>query len=385
MATRRILFRFFDSSEDVTTWGGGRLTLYAGGVLGSVSAQQGAAYARALGAAYAPETDAGRGAGEVEVVAGAPEGSAYYSSPGGAGDYAEASSNVAARVVFPGASAPVCTVAFWAQNTTVSSVFVGDTTDTRPIIECNAAGGFDVSVRDNVAAAASVWNDADPASATWEHFAVTCDGTDCIAYGAGSAGTPVAIAGTYAAADEFFALRSLGCPGDVRNIMVIDRALTAGEVAALYAAGPTHNPLNGTGAWAAGQSIPVIWCTPAVGGRVVNSGDGGTCDLVLAGNATSEVDPGALTVPYLPQSDTATGAGAAGVEAGAELHIGLAALGSGLLDIEGGVFARLTSLNAEIVSGVVHLRRSIRGSVTMPRAISSSLTLARAVSGTVEI
>jgi len=64
------------SVEDVILWGGGRLTLYAGGVLGSVSAQQGAAYARALAGGYGPETDAGRGAGEVDAEAGASTGSA---------------------------------------------------------------------------------------------------------------------------------------------------------------------------------------------------------------------------------------------------------------------------------------------------------------------
>lgn len=71
MATRRILFRFFDAGEDVETWGGGRLTLLAGGVLGSVGAAQGTAYARALGAAYLPEMDAGQGTGDVDVEASA--------------------------------------------------------------------------------------------------------------------------------------------------------------------------------------------------------------------------------------------------------------------------------------------------------------------------
>lgn len=88
MATRRILFRFFDAApagEDVILWGGGRLTLYAGGVLGSVSASQGAAYARALGAAYAPETDSGRGAGEVDAEAGASSGETSGASGAGEG------------------------------------------------------------------------------------------------------------------------------------------------------------------------------------------------------------------------------------------------------------------------------------------------------------
>lgn len=214
----------------------------------------------------------------------------YYSSPGGAGDYAEASTNVAARVVFPGASVPVCTVLCWSRN--VAQLLRVRDSDNLPMLDMYDGGGAELSVDifDSIAVIGTATASALPSAASWTHVGYTIDGTDIVPYGNGVAdGSSAAIAGTYAASDVFESLiASVG--GDVRNIMVIDRALTAGEVAALYAAGATHNPLMPAGVWAGGQSIPVIWCTPAVGGVVANSGDGGTCNLVLSGAVTSEVD-----------------------------------------------------------------------------------------------
>ena len=214
----------------------------------------------------------------------------YYSSPGGAGDYAEASSNVAARVVFPGASAPVASMVCWARNCANNFMRARDT-DNQPIIVMYPDSTLAVDIADAAGGSASSYAPvSDPAGASWVLCAAVTDGANLTTYGDADAGTPGALpGGAWSAADEFAALIASSA-GDIRNIMLIDRALTAGEVAALYAAGPTHNPLAGTGAWAGGQSIPVLWCTPAVGGVVANSGDGGACNLVLSGAVTSEVD-----------------------------------------------------------------------------------------------
>lgn len=219
---------------------------------------------------------------------------AYYSSPGGAGDYAEADSVVAARVVFPGAAAPVCTVLAWSRNG--GNIFLktaGSASETLVAYDSGspglACGMVDTPGVVNIEAYGS---GSSPAAATWGHHGYVCDGANLLAYAAGASDGGVSLAGgTWSAADVFMALVA-NCAGDIRNILIIDRALSANEIADLYAAGPTHHPLRATGThWAAGQSIPVIWCTPAVGGVVANSGDGGACGLVLHGDVASLLDP----------------------------------------------------------------------------------------------
>ena len=222
---------------------------------------------------------------------------AYYSSPGGAGDYAEASTNVAARVVFPGAGAPVCTVLAWAKNLPTSSLngllYASD--DGAPMLLVNFTDDPYLSVTIKNAAGVADGLDA-PIVATggWQMASVNFDGSDAVAFmDAVEMGTFALPTAPYSAVDVFkMAFNGTdSMPIDWRNILIIDRALTANEIADLYAAGPTHHPLRATGThWAAGQSIPVIWCTPAAAGRVANSGSGGVCDLVLNGSVTSEED-----------------------------------------------------------------------------------------------
>jgi len=217
---------------------------------------------------------------------------AYYSSPGGAGDYAEADSVVAARVVFPGAAAPVCTVLAWAKGFNGGDCMRADNALQFAALRPGLVD-FIVGVRSSdeaVEIEPSV--DFDPGAAEWSSVAAVFDGSAVTPYGDGVAGTPGPIVGGgWVAADVFQALVA-SAAGDIRNILIIDRALSANEIADLYAAGPTHHPLNAAGThWAAGQSIPVIWCTPAVGGVVANSGDGGACGLVLHGDVASLLDP----------------------------------------------------------------------------------------------
>lgn len=232
--------------------------------------------------------------------------SAYYSSPGGAGDYAEADSVVAARVVFPGAAQQdPWTIAFW---------FTRPTTNTNSVlVECTNPGGAQVQFRvdlsspdsDNWLATSLVGNsgaylsDAYPDLAANKRMTWTFDGTTVRHYQNGalvSSGTSDTPPFEWAESATNFRLLAevgggLSCDGIIRNVLINDRAHTALEEADLYAAGPTHHPLNAAGThWAAGESIPVIWCTPAVNGSVANSGDGGPCRLSLRGSITSEED-----------------------------------------------------------------------------------------------
>ena len=128
---------------------------------------------------------------------------AYYSSPGGAGDYAEASSNVAARVVFPGASVPVCTVLAWSRNA-AQLLRVRDS-DNLPMLDMYDGGGAELSI-DILDASGFVGTgtaSALPSSASWTHVGYTIDGTDIVPYGNGVAdGSSAAIAGIGAAAAQ---------------------------------------------------------------------------------------------------------------------------------------------------------------------------------------
>lgn len=218
---------------------------------------------------------------------------AYYSSPGGGGNYAEASTSVAALAVFPGAGAPVASIVFWARNMSAGDLRIGDAADNPVCIIYSDAGVTTVdmtSVEANMASAVSA--SGDMSGASWSQVCAVLNGTTITVYGDGVAGTPVAYpAGTWVACADLL----IDMIGDIRNIMVIDRAITADEVAALFAAGETHDVLtetvlSATEVWAGGQSIPVVLHTPAVAGSVANSGDGGACSLVLNGDFTSELD-----------------------------------------------------------------------------------------------
>ena len=232
---------------------------------------------------------------------------AYYQSPGGAGDYAEASTALAAATIFPGAG-DVQPFAFllWVKRA------VTDTFDEYLFqVACAVNGNFltymsdpnndnylQASLADGTASASGSVQYPSPDLESWALVAYAFDGVDTLSVyingalvtqpssspaldwlGAGVSMTLLADSGHGSQLDA-----------SIRNIHIFDRALASGEIAALYAAGPTHNVRAASGAWA-GETALVSWDTAAVGGVVLNTGSGGTCGLTLNGAVTSEVDP----------------------------------------------------------------------------------------------
>ncbi len=221
----------------------------------------------------------------------------YYSSPGGAGDYAEASTNVAARVLVPLGAPSDCTYAAWHRvPATWGNLFTAsDGSGTGAGFNSYNDGDLALGVTDDAGNEDVTAYATSPAVDAWVRIAYVIDaGATLKTYVDGTEVSSESIVGwtpVTGGASRFRLFKAAsGYEVEGRNISINDRAHTAGEEAALYAAGPTHHPLMPAGVWAGGQSIPVIWCTPAVGVVVANSGDGGTCNLVLSGAVTSEVD-----------------------------------------------------------------------------------------------
>lgn len=213
---------------------------------------------------------------------------AYYSSPGGAGDYADASTNVAARAVFGGTGAPVCTVVAWGRTTGVSHwLGIGDAGDNQPWVDVFAAGELDIDVTDAAGnlVESPVSSGPDPGDGSWHSIAAVMDGSELIAYCDAVAGSGTASLGgmTFAAADVARALID-GWLADIGNVAFFSRALSASEVAAIAAAGPSVDVRQVVGT----TGLVVYWRDAAVGGVVANVGSGGTCSLTLHGAVTSE-------------------------------------------------------------------------------------------------
>lgn len=231
----------------------------------------------------------------------------YYVSPGGAGDYAEASTALAAATIFPGAGVPAeFTLAFWVKRAVTDTFdeFLFEAKTGTPnealfvyLSDPNNDNYFQGFFAGGDSGSASIYA-AYPDISGWAHvvFTVSVSGDgatlSCRINGVEIGADTQTIA--LDAVGSSFALLSTAtgaAPLDasIRNIHIFDRALTSGEIAALYAAGPTHNIRAATGAWTGGTAV-VSWDTPAVAGVVVNSGTGGACNLVLNGAVTSEVD-----------------------------------------------------------------------------------------------
>lgn len=224
----------------------------------------------------------------------------YYVSPGGEGDYAEATTALITETLFPGGAAPSAkSLIFWLKDK-------GEDSPGNVMCAFRAGGGssslqVDVGGPD---AAAALYDDDDTAGGSYALGAPNSAwGLVSVVYGAssfecslngvsqGSASYPP---GDFALAStiQLFA-NDLGVgysEGKIRNIHVFTRALSGAEISALYAAGPTHNIRTASGAWA-GETALVSWDTAAVGGVVPNTGSGGACGLTLNGTVTSEVDP----------------------------------------------------------------------------------------------
>lgn len=218
----------------------------------------------------------------------------YYVSPGGAGDYAEATTGVAVDALFPSGAAGPATLAFWARDTgeIIATVYRDDGAMMARLTRDGGTNAYLTDDADGPAACVAI----DEPGASWTHIAYVLTGTqiNCFANGAAFDGPVAYPGGTYARAAlvSFLSIATDtgSSQGDLRNIHVFTRALSGAEIAALYAAGPTHNIRTASGAWA-GETALVSWDTPAVDGVVPNTGSGGACGLTLEGAVTSEVDP----------------------------------------------------------------------------------------------
>lgn len=208
---------------------------------------------------------------------------AYYSSPGSGSDYAEASTSVAARVVFPGPTTTAnCTVMCWARDCGSSFLGVG----TVPSLSLYSEGNFACQIRSDEDTATSASATADPYASEWGHFAVTVSGSTLTAYGNGLVGAGTGtIAGNFSASDLVQAPPS--APANVCGIAIFSRALSGAEIAAVHAAGVTadiRSVVDATG-------LAVYWRDADTAGVVANVGSGGACGLVFNGAVTSETLP----------------------------------------------------------------------------------------------
>ncbi len=218
----------------------------------------------------------------------------FYSSPGTAGSFLDASNNTAARKFFNGAGIESATLHCWFRQMSANGAnlcTIGDDAD--DAIVTFAAGRFEQAIElydagglDDSGAVAP------PDDETWNAFALVSDGTEITPYLNGAAAAALTIGGTYATAQDVMILLSdaLAEPAGIRNIAIFDRDLSADEVSDLYDAGPTHDVRFAAGSNWGGEDPPIYWCTQGDGNAVENSGDGGACSLVFNGAVTSEVD-----------------------------------------------------------------------------------------------
>lgn len=207
-------------------------------------------------------------------------GTHWLTSDGLAGSYADAATNAAARVVFPGASIGTFTFAGWIRNLSGVGPFAGDTSDSQPSISFYDDGNIEIDLTDTTMVIGTITGGATPI-ASWTHVALVCDGSTLAYYENGVAtGTPITISGTYAAADSLQLTRSLNAC-DTRSPAIWSSALSAGQVAALYALGVAGDPRTIA-------SGPVHWW-PADGDSgttITDRGSAGTCNLTLHGGVT---------------------------------------------------------------------------------------------------
>ena len=231
--------------------------------------------------------------------------SAYYSSPGGAGDYLEASTALAARVFFPGPTdLPSWSIGYWFEPAAFTS---GQRMLTVSAIDYDNDGeALIVGLGDDYGGFVALYNtDSDEFSASLSEgpgapirLGVVSNGVVIKFYENGAlVGTSSAIGGTFAERDalRFFndQLGTKPAAGTVRNITINDRAHSGAEEAALAAAGYRHDVRAPFGDDWAGETPPIYWCRSALpGGRVTHY------YTVEAGETLSfigPIDPGKLT------------------------------------------------------------------------------------------
>lgn len=233
-------------------------------------------------------------------------GTTFLRSDGMAGSYADAATSALARSAFPSTSAPVFTVSCWAAFATAST-------------DCL----FDVSDDGSPSMALKAYNDGDPSTlytslqdagvnatgseyfadySAFSHLAVVSDGATVTLYVAGVAvGTPgdISAFGPYAAVDAFtlFAnyAHALNAAGDIAQLAVWGRALSALEVADLYASGRAFDlrTLGDNEDYDGTTGGPPHWYPGDgdTGTTITDRGSAGNCNLTLHGGVSIEVDP----------------------------------------------------------------------------------------------
>lgn len=201
--------------------------------------------------------------------------SAYYSSPGGDGEWAKASTPIAARVFFSDAGKPAGTYLCWARRPDTAGTLalvdvIHGSDDTLARLRWTDDPLLTVEVFNSLGTGAT--NDIAPPSpgADWHFFALVCDGTTATTYVDGDQVDSQSLGATpYGICDDFmmFALHATGeaAEGSVRNIAIFDRALSGAEIAALYgsAGAHAHDYRVAVGDWT-GEVPAVYWCQSAV-------------------------------------------------------------------------------------------------------------------------
>ena len=215
--------------------------------------------------------------------------SAYYESPGGVDDTLIASTNVAARLIFPGSVIADFTILMWVQQLTSDGInfFQVGASDAFQAL-CSGRAEQDFEVTDGgstVASGFSLFQDTD----VWQHAAYACASSVVTPYSNGVAGTGDTVSGTFSAQSLFQVLPSNEQPGRVRNIVVFARALSAIEIAAVFSAKEHHDIRNPAAGWP-GEVPAILWQGQAVDGAVPNLGYAGLCSLVLSGMVASLED-----------------------------------------------------------------------------------------------
>lgn len=220
-------------------------------------------------------------------------GNRYLTSDGLAGSYADAATSAAARVVFGGASAPTCTVSFWAQSTGVASQsFYIDVSD-------DGAPRLSALTLDNDELDTLISDTSTPlsgstayslAAAGWHHVAYVSTAGDVEVFLDGVGSGASSNTGTWSTVDALTLFADYAhanrLAGSLRNVCIYSSALSAGNVSSLYGLGETGDPRTAAGG-------PTHWWPGDgdSGTTITDRGSAGTCNLTLHGGVTIGTDP----------------------------------------------------------------------------------------------
>lgn len=210
---------------------------------------------------------------------------AYYSSPGGAGDSLVAATTAAARAVF-GGSTPTCTVLAWVSTTSGASVMVAKdaAADFAPSLDhTTSVDTLDVALASDSSSAAESAATSNPLDGTWHLIGSVLDGANIFAVLDSRSVGSAYPGGTFAAADAFEPFPEFAA-GKMCQPAIWTRALSAAEVDTLRAAGPAVDMRQTLGT----SGLAFLWRDALSGGSVAHVGSGAACALTAAGAVTSE-------------------------------------------------------------------------------------------------